>query len=74
MTATMTPEEARRELVKSDGRPAFARGTWYRLLASGTVPAVRCGRRYVVPVEAFREWLASGGRGLPGSGWRRGAE
>jgi excisionase family DNA binding protein len=39
-----------------------SRGSAYAAVRDGSIPAVRIGRRWVVPVAALEELLASGGR------------
>lgn len=41
----------------------------YRLAGAGVVPVVRVGRRVMFSEEQLREFVAQGGRALPG-GWR----
>ncbi len=36
-----------------------SRGSAYRWAREGRIPALRVGRRLVVPRQAFEEWLAS---------------
>jgi excisionase family DNA binding protein len=36
----------------------------YLMLNSGTIPAIRLGRRLVIPRAAFDAWLASAGAGV----------
>jgi excisionase family DNA binding protein len=42
----------------------------YELCRTGVIPHVRLGRQIRVHPGQLQEWLADGGRGLPG-GWRR---
>ena len=46
----ITPKQAATEL-------GLSRGLVYRLLAKGTLPAVRLGRRLVIPVAALEALL-----------------
>jgi hypothetical protein len=41
----------------------------YKLAKADVVPAVRVGRRIRFDLEAIREFIAKGGKALPG-GWR----
>lgn len=34
----------------------------YQLLAEGAIPSIRLGRKFIVPMKRFDEWLDSGGR------------
>jgi excisionase family DNA binding protein len=33
----------------------------FKLCNDGTIPSLRLGRRIVVPIQAFEEWLNKGG-------------
>jgi excisionase family DNA binding protein len=35
----------------------IGRGAAYELVRDGTIPALRCGRRWVVPRSRFHAWL-----------------
>lgn len=39
----------------------IGRGLAYEMVREGVIPAVRLGRRIVVPVEALKRWLADAG-------------
>lgn len=51
-----TPEEMLR-----DGIYPFGRSHLYRSLKDGSVPSLRVGKKYVIPVNAFNAWLDSCG-------------
>ena len=53
---TLTVEEAAREL-------GIGRGLAYEAVRTGALPALRVGRRLLVPVAALDRLLASGGKG-----------
>ena len=36
---------------------ALSVGTTYALVRNGTIPAVRLGRRWVIPRQRFHEWI-----------------
>jgi excisionase family DNA binding protein len=42
----------------------------YELIRDGLLPAVHLGRQVRVADEILEEWIAEGGRALPG-GWRQ---
>lgn len=42
-------------------RLGISRCLAYELARSGGLPTLRLGRRYVIPVVAFENWLASAG-------------
>ena len=42
---------------------SLSRGGTYELVRSGEIPAVRLGRRWVIPKERFHAWLDSCARG-----------
>ena len=39
----------------------IGRQATYAGLRNGTIPAIRIGRRYVIPKSAIREWLKTAG-------------
>ena len=49
---------------------AVRRERVYELIRQGTLPAVRIGRQVRVAEGVLGDWVASGGRALPGR-WRR---
>jgi len=55
MRDTMTVEEAGRRL-------GVGRNNAYEAVKSGTIPALRIGKRWVVPVAAFERMLAEAGQ------------
>ena len=46
-----------REVHERLGRSRIARGSLYRAIGRGDLPSVRLGKRILVPVDAFRDWL-----------------
>jgi len=51
-----TPEE----MIRIGAYP-FGRTNLYRSLKNGTIPSVRVGKKYVIPISAFNAWLDSCG-------------
>ena len=46
----------------------ISRGTAYSLVAAGRLPALRLGKRLVVPVKALERLLAEAGKSRTGDG------
>ncbi len=46
-------EEARRLIVGPDAEPRFSRSAWHRLIAAGTIPAIKLGGKYFVSLAAL---------------------
>jgi excisionase family DNA binding protein len=61
----LTIEQAAETLSVSYARAA-------QLAREGTLPVVRLGRQYRIDPDRLAEFIAAGGRALPG-GWRRDA-
>jgi len=53
---TLTPDEARREFF-----PCMSRGAFYTALRLGQIPALRVGRRFLIPRAALERLLADCG-------------
>ncbi len=54
----LNPEQAAKEL-------GIGRNLVYRLLRNKTLPHIKAGDRYLIPVSALEKWLAECGQGTP---------
>jgi excisionase family DNA binding protein len=56
----LLPEPSERPtLTVDEARPfmTLSRGSFYRAVADGTVPSIRCGRKILIPTAPFRRLL-----------------
>ena len=58
-SSSATPERATLDIPEIAHLLGCSRGTAYRAAREGRLPALRIGRRLVVPRRAFDQWLAS---------------
>jgi excisionase family DNA binding protein len=47
------------------GRLPLSRNSIYAGIQSGEIPAVRVGRRWIIPKAAVDEWLSNAGKARP---------
>jgi len=57
--ATMTPKESTRIT-------GFGIAHTYRMLREGTMPSIRCGKKYVIPRAALQRFLETCGGQIQG--------
>ena len=53
------PERVTYEVTEVANRLGISRNAAYAAIHSGTIPALRVGRRLIVPIASFEAWLAS---------------
>jgi excisionase family DNA binding protein len=46
---------------KAGGDEVVSRGLFYKSIARSEIPSVRLGKRILIPVEAFDEWMKGNG-------------
>lgn len=59
--AGMTPEQAHTML---GGKAVLSRASFYAGLNRGDIPALRVGRRFIIPRHAFMKWLENASAGV----------
>jgi excisionase family DNA binding protein len=60
LPAAMTPDQAHQML---GGAEVVSRATFYVGIKKGQIPALRVGKRIIIPREAYLKWLEAGGLG-----------